>query len=214
MAWKETALEVLSALRKQHRILLLSLVASDEEEMGIRKLVKATPFLGSVSLLFCSTSQGMVAMIKQLDPDLHLDSSYLRTKELAASPTLSTSLVYLTNTSSGTNPSAVSLSPTAIRKTLGGPAISRPSMINLQDMGNAPAHSKLPPAFAASPIPIPTTKTTAGSQRDIASAHPGSPSLSPPSSPRPNHFPTSQDLVSLGDRVVVLSCLQSLPTLL
>jgi hypothetical protein len=66
-----------SLLDHHYDIYLISVVSSTEEEENIRSLIQVSGWLkhglDSSKILFCSTEQGKVHMVRHVDPSLHMD---------------------------------------------------------------------------------------------------------------------------------------------
>lgn len=75
------AAEVLMEVARQADVYLMARVEDDSSEVAIMSALEAggvtvpgSPF-NSTKLLFCSTDTGIMSFVRQLEPDLHVDSS-------------------------------------------------------------------------------------------------------------------------------------------
>ncbi|EGF81639.1 expressed protein [Batrachochytrium dendrobatidis JAM81] len=91
-AFKESMLPVMIELLKtrKYEITLITLVKSDAEEEQVRQLLLderhelVKSGLDSRRVLFCSSLQGVVHMVKHIGPDVHVDSRSLCLRDLSA----------------------------------------------------------------------------------------------------------------------------------
>jgi hypothetical protein len=88
-AFKESAIQFLKRLLKDGwKLYLVSIVKSDEQQESIKGLLQDSNLqklgLQEHRVLYCSTSEGMVSIVRHIQPSIHLDTNIENIRDLAS----------------------------------------------------------------------------------------------------------------------------------